>query len=215
MPPEILRTSGDLTFTEKSDVWSFGVTIYEVYSLGYQPYFNRKQIQDVIDYLCIEKGTLEVPDSCPDNVSDILKRCWSSEPQDRYSFEEILSILILGKKNLSSSAHLPKSNGNKEQTDGVTGNGSGSNKSVQFHSDNQDLSLNIEDQNNPSLGNGSGTPLQPPSSNENPDMNPALCSASCWSKRMKVGISTLLISAIVFAVIGTTVLITIGTYVQD
>ena len=75
MAPELLKYTGKLNFTEKSDVWSFGVTIYEVYSLGYQPYFNRKQIQDVIDYLCIQKGTLEVPDSCPEIVSAILKNC--------------------------------------------------------------------------------------------------------------------------------------------
>ncbi|KXJ82070.1 hypothetical protein RP20_CCG016017 [Aedes albopictus] len=73
------------TFSHASDVWSFGVTMWEMYSLGAPPYQEMKGV-DVIKL--IENGQrLSQPDLCPDNVFDVMKNCWNYNPKSRPTFK--------------------------------------------------------------------------------------------------------------------------------
>ncbi|XP_065082934.1 tyrosine-protein kinase Shark isoform X2 [Ochlerotatus camptorhynchus] len=73
------------TFSHASDVWSFGVTLWEMYSLGAPPYHDMKGV-DVIKL--IENGQrLSQPDICPDKVFDIMKNCWNYNPKSRPTFK--------------------------------------------------------------------------------------------------------------------------------
>ena len=81
--------------------------------MGNQPYFSKKLIQEVIEYVTIDKGTLEVPNHCPDSIRNVMKNCWKYQPQDRFSFEKILSILLEG------FVKLPKPNETQKQIDGI------------------------------------------------------------------------------------------------
>lgn len=57
----------DLKFTEKSDVWSFGLCLYEIFTLGGTPYPNCGSIQEVIEF--IENGNRNAqPKYCPDEM---------------------------------------------------------------------------------------------------------------------------------------------------
>lgn len=72
------------TFSHASDVWSFGVTLWEMYSYGEAPYGDRKGV-DVIKI--IELGErLKKPKQCPDNVFQIMENCWNYNPKDRPTF---------------------------------------------------------------------------------------------------------------------------------
>ncbi|XP_052247537.1 tyrosine-protein kinase HTK16-like [Dreissena polymorpha] len=74
-------------FSHASDVWSFGVTLWEMFSYGLPPYDNMKGI-DVIKF--IEEGKrLEKPSACPDMVYAEMLKCWSKEAKDRPTFKKL------------------------------------------------------------------------------------------------------------------------------
>ncbi|XP_043482946.1 tyrosine-protein kinase Shark [Leptopilina heterotoma] len=77
-------------FTHASDVWSYGVTLWEMFSYGEQPYGDRRGV-DVIQL--VEKGErLQKPETCPDDVYKIMQQCWSYEPELRPTFKDLLEI---------------------------------------------------------------------------------------------------------------------------
>ncbi|XP_067007644.2 leukocyte tyrosine kinase receptor isoform X2 [Anabrus simplex] len=88
MPPEAFL---DGIFTSKTDVWSFGVLLWEVMSLGYMPYTgcaNREVMQ-----LVTSGGRLEPPNNCPGPVYGIMTQCWHPKPDERPNFATILERL--------------------------------------------------------------------------------------------------------------------------
>lgn len=82
--PEALRQN---LFTSKSDVWSFGILLWEVYSYGRNPY-PRIPLAEVTAY--VENGyNMESPDGCPAEIYSIMKSCWNLEASKRPSFGEM------------------------------------------------------------------------------------------------------------------------------
>ncbi|XP_066603271.1 tyrosine-protein kinase Shark [Prorops nasuta] len=78
------------TFSHASDVWSFGVTLWEMFSYGQQPYGDRRGV-DVIQL--VDKGErLEKPEKCPDHIYFVMQSCWSYSPVDRPTFKDLLDI---------------------------------------------------------------------------------------------------------------------------
>ncbi|XP_022090166.1 serine-rich adhesin for platelets-like isoform X2 [Acanthaster planci] len=90
MPVEALTK---LTFTKASDVWSFGVTMWEMFTYGRQPWatYTGEEILKAIDKPALQR--LERPDACPVKIYDILLKCWKHEPEKRPSFAEICEEL--------------------------------------------------------------------------------------------------------------------------
>lgn len=93
MPPESIMYR---KFTTESDVWSFGVILWEIFTYGKQPWFQLAN-NEVIE--CITQGrVLERPRLCPKEVYDIMLGCWQREPQQRLNIKDIQKILFaLGK----------------------------------------------------------------------------------------------------------------------
>lgn len=84
-PPET-ATSGK--FDEKSDVWSFGVTCWEATSYGGRPY---QGIDIGMLIWKLENGhRLEKPQHCPDDMYDLMYKCWYSDKYKRPTFSEIV-----------------------------------------------------------------------------------------------------------------------------
>ncbi|KAI5617592.1 tyrosine-protein kinase CSK [Silurus asotus] len=80
-------------FSTKSDVWSYGILLWEIYSFGRVPY-PRIPLKDVVPR--VEKGyKMEAPDGCPPVVYDIMKQCWTLEPAMRPSFRALKENLQL------------------------------------------------------------------------------------------------------------------------
>ncbi|KNC77700.1 TK protein kinase [Sphaeroforma arctica JP610] len=99
-------------FSTKSDVWSYGVVLWEIASLAALPY-GPGDIHEILAK--IETGyRLERPKHCPESLYDIMLSCWQEEPNDRPYFADIGENLsftlgeIVRKRNLDN-----KSSGNR------------------------------------------------------------------------------------------------------
>ncbi|XP_058498239.1 protein-tyrosine kinase 6b isoform X2 [Solea solea] len=74
-------------FSSKSDVWSFGVLLYEIITYGGIPYpgFNNHEVLQQI----IEGYRMPAPAKCPDFLHKIMLSCWRAEPDDRPHFKSL------------------------------------------------------------------------------------------------------------------------------
>ncbi len=99
MSPESLV---DGVFTMQSDVWSFGVLLWEIMTMGQQPYPARTH-QEVLGFVR-GGGHLDVPALCPNNLGDMLMSCWSYNPRDRPTFarcQELIREILVFKDELN------------------------------------------------------------------------------------------------------------------
>ncbi|KAG9470834.1 hypothetical protein GDO78_016638 [Eleutherodactylus coqui] len=76
-------------FTTKSDVWSFGVLLWELMTRGAPPYPDVDPY-DITRYL-FRGRRLPQPEYCPDPLYTLMLQCWSSHPEDRPTFTELVS----------------------------------------------------------------------------------------------------------------------------
>uniref|UniRef100_A0AAY5ECR1 receptor protein-tyrosine kinase n=1 Tax=Electrophorus electricus TaxID=8005 RepID=A0AAY5ECR1_ELEEL len=85
MPPEAFMEG---IFTSKTDTWSFGVLLWEIFSLGYMPYPSRSN-QEVLEFVT-NGGRMDPPKNCPGPVYRIMTQSWQHQPEDRPNFSTIL-----------------------------------------------------------------------------------------------------------------------------
>ncbi|XP_041349618.1 fibroblast growth factor receptor 4-like [Gigantopelta aegis] len=78
-------------YSTKSDVWSFGILLWEITTLGGSPYPGIPV--DQIAELHRSGYRLSQPPSCPNNFFQILKACWEEDPRKRPSFAKLCSTL--------------------------------------------------------------------------------------------------------------------------
>ncbi|KAG9266945.1 megakaryocyte-associated tyrosine-protein kinase [Astyanax mexicanus] len=75
----------------RSDVWSYGVLLWEIFSYGMQPY-PKMSLQEVKEQ--VEQGyRMEAPEACPPEVYTIMRDCWEKEPKMRPSFHKLRELL--------------------------------------------------------------------------------------------------------------------------
>lgn len=78
-------------FSTKSDVWAFGVLLWEIATYGMSPYPGI-DLTDVFHKL--ESGyRMERPNGCPPEVYDLMRQCWHWQAQDRPTFKNIHHML--------------------------------------------------------------------------------------------------------------------------
>ncbi|CAJ0954362.1 unnamed protein product, partial [Mesorhabditis belari] len=84
MAPESIESA---CFSTKSDVWSFGILLFEMYSFGETPYMSMDPT-DVLSFL--EDGNrLELSESTPKLISSLIESCWLEEPTERPDFSHL------------------------------------------------------------------------------------------------------------------------------
>jgi len=82
--PEALRHS---KFSNKSDMWSFGILLWEIYSFGRVPY-PRIPLADVVKH--VEKGyRMEKPEGCTQEIHDLMRQAWDLNPERRPTFHQV------------------------------------------------------------------------------------------------------------------------------
>ncbi|XP_003781652.1 tyrosine-protein kinase FRK [Otolemur garnettii] len=82
--PEAIRSN---KFSIKSDVWSFGILLYEIITYGKMPYSGMTGAQ-VIQMLS-QNYRLPQPSNCPQQFYSIMLECWNAEPKERPTFETL------------------------------------------------------------------------------------------------------------------------------
>ncbi|KAG9283699.1 high affinity nerve growth factor receptor isoform X1 [Astyanax mexicanus] len=94
MPPESIMYR---KFTTESDIWSFGVVLWEIFTYGKQPWYQLSNSEAIE---CITQGReLERPRTCPKEVHLLMQGCWQREPQQRLVIKDIYSRLVALVKN--------------------------------------------------------------------------------------------------------------------
>jgi len=91
-------------FSSKSDVFSFGVVLWEIFSYGQIPYpeLSNKQAKDQV----VSGVVLSKPDDCPDEIYNLMKKCWKKDPNERPNFFELQTTLA----NKEISSETPQYN---------------------------------------------------------------------------------------------------------
>lgn len=99
--PESLKSR---QFSHASDTWMFGVTLWEMFSFGEEPWIglNGSQILRKIDR---EGERLHQPDGCPNDIYEILKQCWAKSPTDRPTFEALKDFLTETAPSVMKATH--------------------------------------------------------------------------------------------------------------
>uniref|UniRef100_A0AAR2L4K9 receptor protein-tyrosine kinase n=1 Tax=Pygocentrus nattereri TaxID=42514 RepID=A0AAR2L4K9_PYGNA len=80
-----IESLADRVYTTKSDVWSFGVTMWEIATRGQTPYPGVEN-SEIYDYLR-QGNRLKQPPDCLDSIYSLMFSCWLLSPKDRPSFE--------------------------------------------------------------------------------------------------------------------------------
>ncbi|XP_055350356.1 receptor-type tyrosine-protein kinase FLT3-like [Paramacrobiotus metropolitanus] len=87
MPPEAIM---EKLYSEMSDVWAFGVLLWEMFSLGALPYaeINVTTGNKISDFLTsLRTGfRLDRPAACPNAIYNLMGQCWQLTPDDRPQF---------------------------------------------------------------------------------------------------------------------------------
>uniref|UniRef100_A0A2K5DI55 Tyrosine-protein kinase receptor n=1 Tax=Aotus nancymaae TaxID=37293 RepID=A0A2K5DI55_AOTNA len=117
MPPEAFLEG---VFTSKTDSWSFGVLLWEIFSLGYMPYPGLTN-QEVLDFV-VAGGRMDPPRGCPGPVYRIMTQCWQHQPELRPSFASILERLQYCTQDPDVlNSPLPMELGPTPEEEGVSG----------------------------------------------------------------------------------------------
>ncbi|XP_062068283.1 tyrosine-protein kinase Fer isoform X1 [Lepus europaeus] len=86
-------------YSSESDVWSFGILLWETFSLGVCPYpgMTNQQAREQV-----ERGyRMSAPQHCPEDISKIMMKCWDYKPENRPKFSELQKELTIIKRRLS------------------------------------------------------------------------------------------------------------------
>lgn len=82
--PEALRHN---KFSSRSDVWSFGVLMWEIFSYGRAPY-PKMSVREVMEKVQIGYR-MEAPEDCQPVVYNLMRSCWEDDPGKRPSFKKM------------------------------------------------------------------------------------------------------------------------------
>lgn len=88
LAPETLEKR---VYSPKTDIWSFGVLVFEIYSDGAEPYQGQSNVDSRQNII---RGRLvDMPKGTPDGIKKIVAQCWKRDPAERPTFEAISNAM--------------------------------------------------------------------------------------------------------------------------
>ncbi|CAD5231045.1 unnamed protein product [Bursaphelenchus okinawaensis] len=85
LPPECVNSG---KFTTMSDIWAFGVLLYEIFSFGDTPYGDLSNNEALVAVLAGIKP--EIPKSAPEAIKEVMAECYNDKPEERPVAEDLL-----------------------------------------------------------------------------------------------------------------------------
>ncbi|NWI09117.1 MERTK kinase, partial [Crypturellus soui] len=82
-----IESLADRVYTTKSDVWAFGITMWEIATRGMTPY-PGVQNHEIYEYL-FHGHRLKKPEGCLDELYDVMSACWRADPAERPTFLQL------------------------------------------------------------------------------------------------------------------------------
>ncbi|XP_067391518.1 inactive tyrosine-protein kinase transmembrane receptor ROR1 isoform X1 [Emydura macquarii macquarii] len=107
MPPEAIMYG---KFSSDSDIWSFGVVLWEIFSFGLQPYYGFSN-QEVIEMIR-KRQLLPCSEDCPPRMYSLMTECWHDLPSRRPRFKDIHARLRSWEGLSSHTSSTTPSGGN-------------------------------------------------------------------------------------------------------
>ncbi|XP_031430862.1 inactive tyrosine-protein kinase transmembrane receptor ROR1 [Clupea harengus] len=107
MPPEAIAYG---KFSTDSDIWSFGVLLWEIFSFGLQPYYgcNNQEVMEMVR----KRQVLPCPEDCPQRVYTLMAECWHEGPARRPRFKDLHARLRAWEGISSHASSSTPSGGN-------------------------------------------------------------------------------------------------------
>ncbi|KAI1713516.1 protein tyrosine kinase domain-containing protein [Ditylenchus destructor] len=81
-----------LRFTSASDIWAYGITLWEMFSYGKMPW-NGKTGAEILHAIDVQHKKLDWPEACPSDFYRLMCECWSHHVEARPTFEDICQRL--------------------------------------------------------------------------------------------------------------------------
>lgn len=105
--PESLKSRH---FSHASDTWMYGVTLWEMFTFGEEPWisYNGAQILKKIDQ---EGERLPQPQACPSNIYQLMLQCWALKPSDRPTFASLKEFLSEARPLIMKALHRVEDDG--------------------------------------------------------------------------------------------------------
>lgn len=93
MAPEVLA---DKAYDEKADVFSFAVVLWELVT-NKKPYEEEQfeSLDEIYDHVVIDGARPKLPAECPPQLSELIKKCWDTDPAKRPTFQSIIDSHLL------------------------------------------------------------------------------------------------------------------------
>merc|ERR1719494_326734 len=111
MSPESLF---DRVYTHQTDIWSYGILLWEVFTLGGSPYPGLPA-EELLDFLQSGKR-MPCPQHCPVEMYTIMRDCWLEQPDQRPTFTQLVErVGRILEKNVSKDNPYLTLDGLKEE----------------------------------------------------------------------------------------------------
>jgi len=82
----------DWVFSSQSDVWSFGVVLWEMFSLAKVPY-SGLQFDDSFIRRLQNGYRMSKPELMPQDIGQLMANCWKQDPRERPTFSQLVDAI--------------------------------------------------------------------------------------------------------------------------
>eukprot|EP00026_Physarum_polycephalum_P000501 Phypoly_transcript_00502.p1 GENE.Phypoly_transcript_00502~~Phypoly_transcript_00502.p1 ORF type:complete len:1390 (-),score=279.22 Phypoly_transcript_00502:293-4462(-) len=95
MAPETIMPTLKTAYTEKCDVYSFGIVVWEIVAQGKLPFqeFASEQVMLVKERIARQGLRPQIPTTCPEDLARLIADCWQGDPKLRPAFNQIIFAL--------------------------------------------------------------------------------------------------------------------------